>query len=157
MSSVWRPDDSLSERDQKGEIRGSRRIKEALQKHGVRSGKGILTSRDTGMSAVKRELKRTGMPPGVEQWQLPVTLGPGEDILSFTGRMKPGAKVPKHAHKQAVFRLVIEGSLKYGGKTLKPGDWMYVPAGQAYALTAGPQGCTTLYHHGLPSPGPPPK
>jgi hypothetical protein len=142
----------LYERDKKGEIKGARRIKDALQKHKVSSGNRVMTSRDTGMNAVKRELKRSSMPRGVEQWQIPVALGAGEDTLSFTGRLKPGAKVPKHAHKQSVFRVVISGSLKSGGKTLKAGDWMFVPAGQSYELQAGPEGCWTFYHHGLPVP-----
>ncbi len=147
MSSEWRPDDSLSERDQKGEVRGARRIKNALTKNKVRLGKGVITSRDTGMAAVRRDLKRTGLPRGVEHWQMPIMLGQGGDIVCFTSRLKPGTKVPEHAHKQAVFRVVIEGELKTGRKTLKAGDWMLVPAGQIYSVQAGPTGCKIFYAH----------
>lgn len=148
MSPVWQPDDSLMVRG-KGGSKGAQRIKAALQKHKVSSAKRVITSRDARMNAVKQTLKRprASMPPGVEQWQLPVTLGPRKDVLSFTGRMKPGAKVPSHAHKNDVFRVVVKGSLKTGGKTLKAGDWMFVPGGQSYALQAGSQGAVTFYHH----------
>jgi anti-sigma factor ChrR (cupin superfamily) len=157
MSSEWRPDDSLSERDQKGEVRGARRIKDALQKNKVRFGKGVITSRDTGMAAVRRDLKRSGLPRGVEHWQMPIVLGQGGDILCFISRLKPGTKVPEHAHKQAVFRVVIEGELKYGRKTLKAGDWMLVPGGQAYSVQTGAIACVIFYAH-IPWPFPwPPK
>ncbi len=149
MSPVWQPDDSLSERDQKGGSKGARRIKAALQKHKVSSAKRVITSRDAGMNKVKQTLKRprASMPAGVEQWQIPVTIGGNRGVLIFVGRMKPGAKVPTHSHKHDVFRVVISGSLKYEGKTLKAGDWMFVPAGQSYAMSAGPQGALTHYHH----------
>jgi anti-sigma factor ChrR (cupin superfamily) len=147
VNSEWRPDDSLSERDQKGEVRGARRIKDALTKNKVRLGKGVITSRDTGMAAVRRDLKRNGLPRGVEHWQMPIMLGQGGDIVCFMSRLKPGTKVPEHAHKQAVFRVVIEGELKTGRKTLKPGDWMLVPAGQIYSVQAGPNGCKIFYAH----------
>jgi len=148
VSSEWRPDDSLLERGEKDEVRGTRRVKDALEKHGIRYGDRVITSRDKGMDEVKGDLKRSGMPPGVEQWQVPIVVKPSGEALSFTGRMEAGAEVPEHVHKHPVFRIVIEGSLEYGDLTLKPGDWMFVPAGQAYSLKAGPDGCSTFYHHG---------
>jgi quercetin dioxygenase-like cupin family protein len=88
---------------------------------------------------------------------MPIVVGQGGDILFFVSRVKPGAKVPEHAHKQAIFRVVIDGSLKYGSKTLKAADWMLVPAGQVYSIQAGPEGCTIFYAH-IPWPWPwPPK
>jgi mannose-6-phosphate isomerase-like protein (cupin superfamily) len=149
VSPVWKPDDSLLVRG-KGGSKGAQRIEAALQKHKVSSAKRVITSRDARMNDVKKTLKRprASMPPGVEQWQLPVTLGSRHAVLCFSGRMKPGAKVPAHAHKNDLFRVVISGTLKYRGKTLKAGDWMYVPAGQTYSLQAGPKGCVTFYHHG---------
>ncbi len=134
--------------DNKGRVQGARRVRDALQKHGVRYGKGVITSRDKGVAAVQRDLKREGMPPGVESWQIPIVFRPGGDILSFMTRMKPGASVPAHAHDHAVVRVVLKGSLKYGRVTLKVGDWMLVPAEQTYSVTAGPEGCSILYGHG---------
>ena len=149
MSSKWQPDDSLLVRG-KGGSKGAQRIRAALKKHRVISAKRVITSRDARMNDVKQTLKRppASMPPGVEQWQLPVTLGPRHAVLAFTGRMKPRAVVPAHAHNNDLFRVVISGTLKYRGKTLRAGDWMFVPAGQSYALQAGPKGCVTFYHHG---------
>ena len=149
MSSKWQPDDSLAERDEKGASKGSKRIAAALRKHKVSSAKRVTTSRDEGMKDVNKTLKRprSSMPPGVEHWQVPVTLGQRKDVLVFKSRMKPGAKVPTHAHKHDVFRVVVSGSVKYEGKTLKAGDWMHVPAGQSYAMQAGPTGASIYYHH----------
>lgn len=159
MSAKYRPDDSLSERNQKGELNGMRRIIDALEKNNVRLGKGVITSRDTGMAAVRRDLKRTGLPPGVEHWQMPIVLGQG-DILCFISRLKPGTKVPEHAHEGiAVFRVILDGCLKYGRKTLKRGDWMLVPGGVDYSVEACSEGCVIFYGH-IPWPWPfpwPPK
>jgi quercetin dioxygenase-like cupin family protein len=149
MTSEWRPDDSLSERDKKGELRGARRIKAALTKNKVRLGKGVITSRDTGMAAVRRDLKRTGLPPGVSQSQIPIVLGHGGDFVCFISILKPGTIVPEHAHKQAVFRVVISGELIFGRKTLKAGDWMFVPPGVAYSIEAGPKAPLHIFYgHG---------
>jgi quercetin dioxygenase-like cupin family protein len=154
MSSNWHPDDSLMKTDSKGASQGARRVVDALQKRGVRYGKGVITSRDKGVAAVQRDLKREGMPRGVESWQIPLVFRPSGDVLGFMTRMKPGAIVPKHSHDHAVVRIVLKGSLKYGRQTLKTGDWMFVPAGQEYSVTAGLDGCSILYGHG-PCPIPP--
>ena len=153
MSPAWRPNDSLLERNSKGELKGGRRVRDALQKHGLKYGNRIVTSRDRGMEAVKKDLKRTPMPPGVQQWQLPVALGAGGETLCFMSQYQPGAKVPTHSHPHALFRVVIEGSVKHRRTTLKSGDWMLVPPGQRYALQAGTDGCIILYAHW---PWPPP-
>ncbi len=153
MSSEWRPDDSLLERSQKGEVKGARRVKEALKKRGIRYGNRVITSRDKGMATVQRDLKRDPMPRGIKQWQIPIALGAGEDILCFRGVHKPGAKVPEHTHKDAVLHIVIKGSMKHRGRWLKPGDWILVPPGQSYSLETGPDGCDTFYEH-IPWPWP---
>ncbi|MGH7761360.1 MAG: cupin domain-containing protein [Candidatus Dormibacteraceae bacterium] len=150
MSSNWLPDDSLMKADSRGRVLGARRVVDALQKNGVRYGKGVITSRDKGVAAAQRGLKREGTPPGVESWQIPLVFRPTGDILSFMTRMKAGASVPTHSHDHAVVRVVLKGSLKYGRVTLKVGDWMFVPPGQKYAVTAGSDGCIILYGHGLP-------
>ena len=135
MSSNWRPDDSLSELDKKGELIGARRVKAAVRRNKVSLGKGVITSRDAGVAAVTRDLKRTGMPKGVQTWQIPVVFG--HYLLAFISVLDPGTIVPEHEHTVGVFRVVIEGELIFGRKTLKPGDWMYVPAGTRYSIQAG--------------------
>ena len=154
--SAWRPDDSLLDRGAKGEVKGARRVSDVLRQRGIRAANQIVTSRDTGVAGAQRDLKRTGMPAGVEQWQLPLVT-PLDNVLVFISRMKPGAAVPAHAHRVWVFRVVISGTLKYARKTLKPGDWMLVPPGKVYAIQAGSGGCTILYAHCAPTgpPGPP--
>jgi quercetin dioxygenase-like cupin family protein len=137
MSTEWRPDDSLNERQKNGELRGVRAIRAALRKNKVRLGTGVITSRDPGIARVTRDLKRRGMPEGVQQWLLPIIVGPQNGVLYFKSEVKPGAVVPKHSHPFSVFRVVISGELKFGRKTLTAGDWMYVPPGVEYTFTAG--------------------
>jgi quercetin dioxygenase-like cupin family protein len=137
MSSEWRPDDSLNERDKNGDLRAWRMIRAALRKNKVSLGKGVITSRDPGIAAVTRDLKRSGMPAGVEQWLLPLIVGPQDGVLYFRSQLEPGAVVPSHSHTHSVFRVVVDGELKFGRKTLTAGDWMYVPAGVSYSIAAG--------------------
>src|SRR5881628_1756065 len=97
VSSEWRPDDSLLEGGENDEVRGTRRVKDALEKHGIRYGDRVITSRDKGM----------------DEWQVPIVVKPSGEALSFTGRMEAGAELPEHVHKHPVYRIVIEGSLEY--------------------------------------------
>lgn len=147
MSPRWQPDDSVLDVNRKGEVKAARRGKDVLRKHRITAGDGILTSRDRGMAAVNAELKQSGLPAGVQHWQLPVALGSLDEVVCFISRMKPGARVPEHAHKVGVFRIVMSGTLRYGRQALKAGDWMYVPPGRAYSVEAGPDGCSIFYGH----------
>ena len=152
--SAWSPDDSLLDRGAKGEVKGARMVRDVLRQRGIRSANQITTSRDAGVAAAQRDLKRTGMPAGVEQWQVPIVT-PLDNVLVFISRMKPGAAVPAHVHRVWVFRVVISGTLKFGRKTLRPGDWMLVPPGKEYSIQAGSGGCTVAYAHCAPGPPPP--
>ncbi len=149
MSSVWRPDDSLLQRDERGELNGMRRVKDALRKHGVRLSSRVVTSQDEGMQEALQELRRTTAPAGVEQWQLPVVFCPeGEgEVLMFVSRLEAGARVPTHSHDHAHARFILDGSVRYGDLELKRGDWMAVPAGVEYQLEAGPTGTLMCYPH----------
>ena len=159
MSGKWRPDDSLLDRNAKGATKGAQRVRAALTSSGIRSTNRITTSRDKGMAAAQRSLKRTGMPTGVQQWQLPIS-HPIDGLLVFKSELKARTVVPEHAHDVWVFRVIIEGSVKSNGVTLKAGDWMLVPPGQTYSITAGPTKCVILYAHCKvnppPAPGPTP-
>ena len=130
MSAKWSPDDSIIEG-----AAARNRIRKALAKHGIRtSDDRVVTSRDKGMDDVRYHMRREGMPPGFEQWQLPVKLS-GETFFFMTVAA-PGAVVPSHKHKRDLFRVVIWGSIFYNGLELKPGDWMFVPKGVEYSLSA---------------------
>ena len=147
MSKKWSPDDSVIE----GET-GKQRIREALKRHGINTDENrVITSRDPGMDEVRFHLRRENSPPGYEQWQLPVKLG-GETFF-FVTVAQPGAVVPTHSHKRALFRIVVWGSVIYNGIELKQGDWMYVPAGVEYSLSAAisptsPGGAMTCHAYG---------
>ena len=144
MTSDWRPDDSLSERNKKGQKKGALRINAALRRNKVRLGKGVITSRDPGIAKVTRDLKRTGMPPGVQSWLLPIHFAGIHWVLTC---YDAGTVVPMHAHAHDSLRVVFSGELKFGRKTLKQGDWMFVPKGQAYSVRALSSQVCILYPH----------
>jgi mannose-6-phosphate isomerase-like protein (cupin superfamily) len=130
VSTKWTPDDSIIE----GET-GKKRIREALERLGFKTDEDrVITSRDPGMDEVRFHLRREKMPPGYEQWQLPVKLS-GETFFFLT-LAQPGAVVPTHRHERDLFRIVVWGSVIYNGIELKQGDWMFVPKGVPYSLSA---------------------
>ena len=148
MSPTWRPDDSFADKEGR-QLKGVTRVKDALKKNAVRGGRRIVTSRDQGQAEVRNDLKRTRAPKGFQQWQLPVALGPDQNIFFFRSIGAPGAVVPEHAHKVDLLRFVVSGSASYKDKELTAGDWMFVPAGVAYGLTVGPNG-TDVFHGYFP-------
>ena len=123
----YTPDDRIIEGEE-----GKQRVAAALKK----LGGGVITSRDPGVNDILFDHYRPDMPPGIRQWQLPVKLdGPS---LYFLTAVEPGAIVPTHSHKRALFRIVISGSIILDdGRELKSGDWMYVPAGSEYSIRGG--------------------
>lgn len=145
--SAWRPDDSLLDRNKDGELVGTLRIKDALRKRGIDTANRVITSQDEDIRAVERDLAGVQQPAGVRRSQMPITLGEGEDVLCFETQMNADASVPEHQHGHSVFRVVISGSLLFRGKTLGPGEWIVVPAGQDYSVAAGPEGCVMFYAH----------
>jgi hypothetical protein len=122
-------------------------VKDALKKRGIRAGRRIVTSRDTGLDAVRQDLQRTRLPKGFQQWQLPVALGPDRNILVFMTVGAPDAMLPSHSHRADLFRIVISGSVLYKDKVLTSGDWMLVPCGEPYELRFGPMGGTVCHHY----------
>lgn len=131
MSSRWRPDDSFLDKED-GEQAGVRRIREVLRKHGFREGQ-ILTSRDKGMEGVLDELKRNHLPPGIQQWQLPVAI---DGTFAFHTVAEADAVIPEHSHRANLFRVVVSGTAIYRDVELSAGDWMLVPKGRRYSLKA---------------------
>jgi len=142
---AWQPDDSFLEPDNTGKMKGVTKVKTHLANHGRQLGK-IYTSQDKDIDTIRKELENANSAPGFKQWQLPVVLGPKEDVLAFMTVADPGAVVPSHAHKVDVFRLIVSGTAYYNGVALKAGDWMVVPAGESYSLTAADNPGYISYH-----------
>jgi quercetin dioxygenase-like cupin family protein len=145
MSPSWQPDDSFLDIEN-GEIKGVRRVKDALQRHGRHLGEGIVTSKDRDIDQVRKELLHEHTAPGFQQWQLPVALGPNRDVLAFMTVAEPNAVVPEHAHGVELFRMVISGSMFFNNTELKAGDWMVVPKGVSYSLKAASNPGYISYH-----------
>ena len=144
---TWKPDDSISEIPPgKRERAGVLAVKSALKEAGLDGDDQIVTSKHPKVLHLRDKLRRVGvLPPGFESWQLPVTLKTG-NLMVFVTVGIPGAKLPDHNHnRDAVFRIVMQGSLSYEGQELTVGDWMYVPKGMYYTYTVGPLGLVTLH------------
>lgn len=55
--------------------------------------------------------------------------------LFYVVEVPPGTTVPKHSHEEAVFRVLVSGSLVLNGKKIdKPGTWYVVPALTEYEI-----------------------
>jgi quercetin dioxygenase-like cupin family protein len=141
---AWQPDDSFLD-VVNGEMKGVTKVKTHLANHGRRLGK-IYTSQDKDIETIRKELANEKAAPGFQQWQLPVALGPKQDVVAFMTVADPGAVVPSHAHKVDVFRLIVSGTAYHNGVALTAGDWMVVPAGESYSLTAADNPGYVSYH-----------
>ena len=78
---------------------------------------------------------------------MPVTDVEDGRFLAWLARIEPNTAIPAHVHdleKLADYKLVISGSIVCRGKELTAGDWLWAPAGGAYAFTAGDQGALLL-------------
>jgi hypothetical protein len=56
-------------------------------------------------------------------------------------RYAPNTVIPRHRHDCDQVVLVLEGSMSQGNRVLGPGCGYYTPAGRAYALAVGSEGC----------------
>jgi hypothetical protein len=137
----WKPDDAVIEGKP-----GAARISAALRKHRIVIKDRVITSRDKGMDDLRYELRRLGMPPGIEQWQLPFVFE--GTTFAFLTVSDPGAVVPSHKHKRNLFRIVLSGSIITDGIELKTADWMYVPKNVEYSYHAAfNPGAITLHFY----------
>ena len=134
MRSEWRPDDSFLSKRGKA---GIDRINDALAKHGFSTKRDqILTSRDPKMNRVIRELRRANLPPGWKSYQIPVFFLKNPPTFFFYQEAEAGAVLPEHSHAVDQIRIVVWGGMVYRRKTLKPGDWMFIPAHVPYSISA---------------------
>lgn len=120
------------------------RIRAVREKTGVGKSGGIYTSRDGEVVKAIGQLQVDNVPPGFNKWMLPfATDGPATFYLSFGS---PNTEVPEHSHEEGDgIRIILSGSIEYGGKTLGAGDWMYLPAGTRYSFRVGPMGVGMCY------------
>ncbi|HLE25967.1 MAG TPA: cupin domain-containing protein [Thermodesulfobacteriota bacterium] len=123
---------------------GIERIQKAIKKSGVEIEGRIVTSRDEGMFKLRELLRTDNKPNGFQKYQLPVALRCESQM--FLTVAEPGAKAPRHAHKEGDgIRFIVAGSIIYDGKELTSNDWMFIPAGAPYSFEVGPHGATMFY------------
>jgi quercetin dioxygenase-like cupin family protein len=148
---AWQPDDSFLGGGGHRENPGVQKVRQVLQRHGHRDiGDRVLTSQDNDMQGILNDLSRTaGMPPGFQQWQLPLGVGDNHTVLAFMTEADAGAVLPEHSHAADLFRVVVSGSLQYNGVVLSAGDWMFIPKNTRYQYTAASNpGVRTLHCYG---------
>jgi hypothetical protein len=118
------------------------RIETALGKIHFDTARQIFTSRDKAAEALTRLLKTTNVPAGFLKWQLPVWL---DMSMMFISVAPPNVSVPEHSHDGPGIRFIASGSIRYKGKELTAGDWMYIPAGKRYRFEVGSLGAHMFY------------
>ena len=121
------------------------RIERAVKSAGLKTKGRILTSKDDGVpEIIGRALKITNVPKGFVKWQLPLYIKDPTHL--FVSVAEPGAKAPVHSHKDGDgIRFIAGGSIRYKGKELTAGDWMFIPAGAKYSFETGPVGAVMFY------------
>lgn len=91
--------------------------------------------------------------PGAEDQSSPGSTrvrhpGGEAELQLFEVTARPGLNVPVHAHMEDEIVYMIEGELRIGGRTLKPGDSMFIKGMTLYGFDAGPDGARFLNFRG---------
>ena len=122
---------------------GIERIKRGVEKYGLKAGH-VVTSRDEVADRLRRSLRVDNVPEGFRKWQLPVYLKQPSQL--FITVAEPGATAPPHSHDEGDgVRFIVSGSIRYEGKELTAGDWMFIPAKARYSFTVGALGAVMCY------------
>lgn len=123
---------------------GVDRIKDAVQKSGLRVGNKIVTSREPAARKAVGILAVSNIPGGFKKWQLPVYLDGASQMFMSIGA--PDVDVPPHSHDEGDgIRVIVGGSIFYDGTELTEGDWMFIPKGTKYQFKVGPGGVSMFY------------
>jgi hypothetical protein len=119
-------------------------IEKAVEEAGFQTQGRVVTSRDDGMTELRKRLATTNVPGGFRKWQLPFILnGPATLFITVA---EADARVPPHAHQEGDgIRFIAGGSINYEGTELSQGDWMFIPAGVEYSFEVGPNGAIMCY------------
>jgi anti-sigma factor ChrR (cupin superfamily) len=101
------------------------RVLARVQRDSERAPRGVKTVR--GAEGEWREVL-----PGMFEKVLYVDLDTG--TRSYLLRGGPGSRVPSHVHSGAEECLVIEGDVRIGEMSLKPGDYHVAPRGTTHPV-----------------------
>lgn len=120
------------------------RVQKVSKEAGLDINQGITTSQDPAVKKALTALEVSNIPGGFVKVQLPVAFdGPTTTYMSFGAAR---TKVPSHSHDEgAGIRVILFGSIKYKGRKLTAGDWMYIPKGKAYEFEVGNMGVGMFY------------
>lgn len=87
--------------------------------------------------------------PGVEAKTLLLDRASG--LLTVLLKMAPGVKLPDHEHVLIEQTYLLEGTLVCGEGTVKPGDFVWRPAGSRHEAWAGPEGNLSIAMFQIPN------
>lgn len=87
--------------------------------------------------------------PGVEAKTLLLDRASG--LLTVLLKMAPGAKLPDHEHVLIEQTYLLEGTLGCGEGTVKPGNFVWRPAGSRHEAWAGPEGNLSIAMFQIPN------
>lgn len=86
--------------------------------------------------------RRAGLVP--EETKVVFCEPSGTGINLMRAWFKSGYILPRHSHSTDCLYYVLAGEARFGTQILRPGDGVFVPAGDAYTLEAGPDGVEFL-------------
>jgi mannose-6-phosphate isomerase-like protein (cupin superfamily) len=88
--------------------------------------------------------ERFGFPPGPECRVYHEAEGPG-DHIAVLGRLPAGFVEPEHVHETSDhWCVILEGEMHVEGRVLRPGDYLFAPAGVPHGPFHYPIGCTVF-------------
>ncbi len=73
-----------------------------------------------------------------------------EGLSLLSVRYPPNSTIGLHRHDVPQIAVVIEGEVRQGNRVFKAGTGYYTPAGQAYTITAGPEGVHVIEFRDVP-------
>jgi len=86
-----------------------------------------------GVDRINAALARQGFSPRRDQI---LFLFKNPPTFVFYQEAEAGAVLPMHSHAVDQIRVVVWGGMVYNRKTLKAGDWMFIPANVPYSISA---------------------
>lgn len=111
----------------------------------------VVSSLDPATEVKMRQL-RISAPygEGIEKYELPIDMLPLRVAKTV---FAPGTQVHSHVHPEhseeapgGGLRIVVSGSINFGGKTYRVGDWFFIPNGTPYEFSTDPAVETIVFY-----------
>jgi quercetin dioxygenase-like cupin family protein len=77
-----------------------------------------------------------------EIWEKKIMKSRGMNINLI--KLRPGQWIPMHKHKSEKYNYILKGSIGFGKKIWRKGDFVVNKKGSSHSLKAGRSGCEFL-------------